>query len=241
MEDPQIQEGMTESDRRWKEIVERGTKLDRRAFRGIPGPVLLVNGKFLLTANTMRRHGRRTIESLYQTANWLIREEWERAETQKREIRTNDLAGLTTEEIAYGSEEQARLEQVMELDRDEEPAMKGTATVEWLHDGKSEFARQVAPMMREWRRTLPGKVRFIEREASEPETRIRAGELMPSRSLRELMSRELWRKDPVMLVDGKYLIIGSRFETVREAMHTANALVRYRVEGRELGDLEVAR
>ena len=66
----------SEADSRWAQIVERGTQAYSKAFDGLSDPILLINGKFLITRNTMARQGgRNAVKWVYQTANWIIREE----------------------------------------------------------------------------------------------------------------------------------------------------------------------
>ena len=70
-----------ETDRRWKEVVRQGTGTYRKTFEGLADPVLLIDGKYLVTANTMRRQGKRgAVKRALQTANWLIGRQLEKIE-----------------------------------------------------------------------------------------------------------------------------------------------------------------
>ena len=77
LDQPATHERIKLVDTRWAAIANQATKQYRKALAGIPDPVLLIDGKYLLTANTMRRHGGKWVERVFQTANWLIRHQME--------------------------------------------------------------------------------------------------------------------------------------------------------------------
>ena len=60
---------------RWELLAGRAMEEFDGVFALLPDPVLLIEGKYLLTLNTVRRQERRkTPERLFQIANWLVRE-----------------------------------------------------------------------------------------------------------------------------------------------------------------------
>lgn len=73
----EIQELMGQTDRRWSELAVRGSGSYAKAFKGIADPILLINGKYLITANTARRQRGNATENVYRLANWLLRREIE--------------------------------------------------------------------------------------------------------------------------------------------------------------------
>lgn len=77
LEREEIKELMEQTDRRWREVALRGSEGYAKAFKGIADPILLINGRYLITANTSRRHRGNTTENVYRLANRVIRREIE--------------------------------------------------------------------------------------------------------------------------------------------------------------------
>ena len=229
---PEIRKQMRESDERWAALATQASEIYPKAFKGAFSPVLLINGKFLITANTGRRHRGNAIENVYRTANRVLRTELEEFERDRRERRRNEVARLTGEEFAYGRENEEGLGQVMELKGAELPRGSSEVAVEWLYSNEAELGRGLAPMLRAWAQGLPKGVSFIEREARDPGTEERAREVNPNYRAEQLVKEEFFWKDPVLLIQGRYLVVGSRFETMAQAMRAANLVVRRVVEGK---------
>ena len=133
---------------RWAKIVEQGTKAYDKAFDGLSDPILLIDGKFLITRNTMARHGgRRAVQRVYQTANWLIRERMER----------NPRYEFDTKAI-HEARKPARKE-IIALEREpEDPHPKGLK-IEWLYsyisdDGQRTHSSWLSRTFNEWLRRV---------------------------------------------------------------------------------------
>lgn len=149
---PQIQSVMREADERWAEIAVRGTEHYPRAFQALPDPVLLINGKYLLTRNTVKRQGGSPIRNIYQIANWIIRQELERLPQY----------GFDEVKITWGNfkrPKRGRKAEVVELDSPfpSEPGI----LVEWAHtyvsgEGEPTPIRWLEKVQRLWAESLKG-------------------------------------------------------------------------------------
>ena len=203
------------------------------AFRRVPYPVMLINGKYLLTANTMRRHGGRAVENVYRTANWIVRQEWEQTEKKIREKRLGQAEAMTLDEIRYGTEEHARTEQVIEIGKPGTPVSAGSVTVEWIYDKEAALAAALEPKMKAWAETLPEGTEWTAREISDPETIKRAGRIVPGRNIKETVRTEFLWRDPVVLIGARYLVVGSKFDTMGEVLQTVNKVIREELDSRQ--------
>ena len=75
LEKPEITRRLRQVNERWAKLAVMGSNVYSNTFRGIPDPILLIDGKYVITANTMRRHGGNEIKNVFLTANWIIREQ----------------------------------------------------------------------------------------------------------------------------------------------------------------------
>lgn len=205
---PDVIEGMREADRRWAAIAVQGSKRYRRAFEAIPDPVILINGKYLITSNTAARHGGKRIESVYRLANRVVRREWEKGQAARRERIKEDINDLEMTEIAYGMEEGAAPERVMDLERTDPEVQSGTVLVEWLHSGRTELGRKLKAKMRALSSGLPAHVVFIEREARQRATEVKVRKINPEYDSKELMTGRFFWQDPIVLVNANLDALG---------------------------------
>ena len=79
LEEEGTERAIKTADERWSHIVTEGRKHHLGMFNDYPEPILLINGKWLITANAMRRHGSKAVEHVFLAANWTIREEMKAA------------------------------------------------------------------------------------------------------------------------------------------------------------------
>ena len=233
LESTRVVAQMRETDERWAEIARRGSEEHAKAFKSPAGPVLLINGRFLITANTMRRHGGKAVRNAYRTASWIVRNEIERIERELPGKRKAEIATLSSEEFAYGMEDGSRPEKAIDRRRKEPVRKTDTVLVEWLYSKVAELSTGLEPAMRAWAGSLPARVSFIEREASNPDTSERARQMGFKGEVEELVSKRLLWRDPVLLIGERYLLVGSKFTTMAQAMRTANTIVRRIREGED--------
>ena len=296
LERPEIVAAMEEANRRWAAIATRGSKAYRKAFRGIPGPVLLINAKYLITANTMKRGGGRAIENAYRTANWLIRREMENLLREHPDtVRMHEAGRLGRKSIGYGEEAGADPERVIVLKKVQRPPSDSKVVVERFYSYGTRLERALERGVERWAKTLPGDVQLMEspvaiatnrRATSErihQELIVAAGAVAWESTVRHHLRRRLTNNDeegrlqehedleqflheigmpiedyergkresarrlaeineryaqaeehagavlwtgPVLVVNGRHLIIGGRFETLEQAFRTANLVVR---------------
>ena len=74
-----VEERRKKARDRWELMAKRAEEQFEGVFDSFPHPIILIEGKYLLTLNTVRRQGgRKAAERLFQIANRLIREEAER-------------------------------------------------------------------------------------------------------------------------------------------------------------------
>lgn len=149
---PQIQSLMREADERWAELAIRGTEQYPEAFQGLPDPVLLINGKYLITRNTAGRQGGNPIRNAYQLANGIIREEIERLPAYRFE----------REDVKWGNARRPKRGRRAELVELEQPFPAGEGiVVEWAHtyvteDGWPTPVRWFEGVREYWARSVRG-------------------------------------------------------------------------------------
>ena len=293
---PEIVAAMRQANERWAEIAIRGSDAYAKAFRGIPGPVLLINGKYLITANTMKRGGGRAIENAYRTANWLIRQEIENLVREHPDtVRVHKARRLGRKSIGYGEEAGADRGRVIVLNKDERPPSDSKVVVERFYSYGTRLERELERGVERWAKTLPKDVQLIEspvamatdrRAPSErihQELIVAAGAVGWENTVRHHLRRRLTNNGeegrlqehedleqflheigmpiedyergkresarrladideryaqaeehagtrlwtgPVLLVNGRHLIVGGRFETLEQAFRTANLMIR---------------
>ena len=124
-----------EADERWRELAEQAAAKMPGVFDTIPDPILLINGKYLLTTNTVQQQGgsaKRVVKRLFQTANWLVRREIERAARHS----------FGPEDIEWGKEREPQRGELVRFrtpHRDPDP---DKVNVEWLYTYVNEEGHQ---------------------------------------------------------------------------------------------------
>ena len=139
------------ADRRWRKLAGQAMAKMPGVFDTIPDPILLIDGKYLLTTNTVQRQGgsgRRVLKRLFQTVNWLVRRQLERMPQH----------GFDPKRIQWGNERRPRRGEIVEL---EEPFPKKTdgIQVEWAHsyvtaDGEPKPIVWFEEIWEQWRQSL---------------------------------------------------------------------------------------
>ena len=111
-------------DKRWRRIVERAIKVQPDAFALIPDPVLLIDGKYLVTQNTVRRQGgANAVARTFQVASWLV----------AREAAKLPQAEYDWEAARWGNEARSKRGQVRELAQPFPRPADGKMHVEWFY------------------------------------------------------------------------------------------------------------
>ena len=131
---------------RWKAIAENAMKQDPTVFENVPDPIILINGKYLITQNTMRRQGGMNApERVLKAANWLIRTEWER----------DPQYGFDEDKITWRNERKPRRKQMIELNPAYPDPDPDKVNVEWLYtyiseDGQKNERRWLDETLKVW-------------------------------------------------------------------------------------------
>ena len=135
-------------DRRWKDLAETALSQFPGVFDAIPDPIILIDGKCLITQNTMRRQGgMHAPQRVLRAANWVIRRQWERLPQY----------GFDAEEIKWGKEKRPKRGEIVEL-KDPFP-QKDQITVEWAHtyitaDGEAKAIEWFEDVRHGWNESL---------------------------------------------------------------------------------------
>ena len=141
-----VERRISEADSRWARIVEQGSSVYDKAFDGLSDPILLIDGKYLITRNTVARQGgRRAVERVYQTANSLIRHQIER----------NPRQGFEMQRILWENERKARRGEITELEHAFAVPDPSKIDVEWLYtyisgDGQRNQNEWFEKIFNEW-------------------------------------------------------------------------------------------
>ena len=216
------------ADERWSKLAEQATAKMPGVFDTIPDPILLIDGKYLLTMNTVQQQGgsaKRVVKRLFQTANWLIRRQLEQMPHHVAD----------TDDIKWGNERKPRPGELVELN---EPLGKETDAirVEWAHsyvsaDGKPKAIEWFEQLRRLWARSLTeagidnvqtGRIPLVDREGAarahqivHREATIAWGPELPYR--RNVIHFEMARRlavDPAGL--GSHEAVGEMLDAVEE-------------------------
>ena len=144
---PETAQRIRDVNQRWAKVAKQGSKVYAKTFKGLPDPVLLIDGKFLITANTARRHGGKAVENVFLIANWIIRQELKKIPSY----------GFREETIKWGMERKPKKGELIQL-RKPFPAGEGVE-IEWLYtyitpDGQSKAVRWVWDTFWNWRDSL---------------------------------------------------------------------------------------
>ena len=109
VQDRWVRDRIDDVEERWAGIVSQGTRAYSKTFDGLADPVLLIDGKYLVTVNTVGRQGMRAaVKRVLQTANWLIRRQLEKIPTgaistakheEKTTVATIGRSGVLTNRI----------------------------------------------------------------------------------------------------------------------------------------------
>ena len=141
-----IEEIAAYTDERWQAIAKRAIAIQPDVFASVPDPIILINGKYLVTQNTARRGegrvkgARRTL----RTANWLIRQELER----------NVSHDVAEDDIVYRNQLEPEEGQVVRL-KNPHDSNPDKIDVEWLYtyvseDGQISDWRWVDNLLKAW-------------------------------------------------------------------------------------------
>lgn len=131
-----------EADERYLKMMTKAVKKNRRMRNGPHDPMLLIDGKYLLTGPITGR-----ITDLFRMANWIIRKKVEEIPSY----------GFKPEEIQWGMERKPKKGELIKL-RKPFPAGEGVE-IEWLYtyitpDGQSKAVRWVWDTFWNWRDSL---------------------------------------------------------------------------------------
>ena len=133
--------------KRWSELYERAPAY---AFKGIADPILLIDGKYLVTGNTAYRQGRsRAPERAFQTANALIRQA----------IEASPRYGVKTEDILWGNERKPGRKEIVKLTPPYPTAGESPIEIEWLYtyvtnDGQRSESVWIEELLSTWQQSL---------------------------------------------------------------------------------------
>ena len=130
------------ADSRYLEMMTKAAKQHRRMRTAPQDPMLLINGRYLLTGWTTRN-----IRDLFRMANWIIRKEIERIPSY----------GFKPEEIQWGIERSPKREELVHL-RQPFPTGNGIE-IEWMYsyisaEGEPEAVRWMWNRFWNWRDSL---------------------------------------------------------------------------------------
>ena len=56
---------------------------------------------------------------------------------------------------------------------------------------------------------------------------------MPGRNIKETVRTEFLWRDPVVLIGARYLVVGSKFDTMGEVLQTVNKVIREELDSRQ--------
>ena len=117
------------TDNRWKSIAERAMAVQPDVFAGIPDPIILINGKYLITQNTARNDEGKVKgpQRVLRIANGIIAELVHR--TMAKVVREED--------IVFRNQLEPREGQVVRLENPQDPDAN-MIDVEWLYTYVSE-------------------------------------------------------------------------------------------------------
>ena len=140
------------ADRRWKLMAERALRQTDGGFDTLPDPVLLIEGKYLLTTNTVKGQGgsaKTVLKRLFESANWLVREALEARPEH----------GFDAAKIRWGNEGRPKRREMLHLKErlGTEPA--GGIEVEWLFtyitdDGQAKDIGWMEEQIGGWHQSL---------------------------------------------------------------------------------------
>ena len=134
---PIIEEWEPWATDRWSRMAEQALAQDPNVFEYVPDPIILIDGKYLVTQNTVRQQGGwKAPETVLKVANWLIRRQLERMPQH----------GFDPERIKWGNNRRPRRGELVEL---KEPFPKNAdgIVVEWAH---SYVTAEGQPKAIEW-------------------------------------------------------------------------------------------
>ena len=141
-----IKEITAYTDERWQEIAERALAVQPDVFSHIPDPIILINGKYLLTQNTIRRRDGilKAPQRVLQSANWIIRQELEGKSSY----------GVKEEEILFREQREPKEGQFVRL-KDPQDPNPDKVDVEWLYtyiseDGQVSDRRFLDELFKKW-------------------------------------------------------------------------------------------
>ena len=136
------------ADRRWRNLADQAMAKMPGVFDTIPDPILLVDGKYLLTSNTVQRQGgsaKRVLKRLFQTANWLVEQQLEKAERHR----------FQTKDIEWGNEQEPARGELVQFRTPHADPDPDKVNVEWLYtyvneEGHESDRKWVEARIKEW-------------------------------------------------------------------------------------------
>ena len=137
----------TLAEKRWSELYARAPA---DAFEGIADPILLIDGKYLVTGNTAYRQRRsRAPERAFQTANALIRQA----------IEASPRFGVKTQDILWGNEHKPGRKEIVQLTIPYPTTEGNPIEIEWLYtyvtnDGQRTDSVWIEELLSTWRQSL---------------------------------------------------------------------------------------
>ena len=134
------------TDNRWKSIAERAMAVQPDVFAGIPDPIILINGKYLITQNTARNDEGKVKgpQRVLRIANGIIAEQVQR--TMAEVVREED--------IVFRNQLEPREGQVVRLENPQDPDAN-MIDVEWLYtyvseEGQVGERRWIEKLLKPW-------------------------------------------------------------------------------------------
>ena len=137
---------MQEDNERWKNVAQQALEQSPKVFDIMPQPMLLIDGKYLITYNTSAQQGaRKAPQRVFHIANWLIRTENER---KMRHL-------ITPGEFLWGNERKPKRGEMLKFRQAHEDRVPEKVDVEWLYsytsgDGRHSKFRWQNDRVEEW-------------------------------------------------------------------------------------------
>ena len=141
---PETERKIQENNDRYTEMMNRGAKQHRKLLQSPMDPILLIDGKYLLTGSVTGK-----TRDLFRMANWLIRSRIERSPRYEFEM----------ESVKWGNDRQPRRGEIVRL-KDKFPVEDtGKVDVEWLYtyvneEGQLTDIQWLEKTLEEWRKDL---------------------------------------------------------------------------------------
>ena len=145
------------SNERFREVILRGAAQNKKVLMTPQDPILLIDGKYLLTGPVTGR-----IKDQLRMANWIIGKRIEKLAPDHATKSMAEIERMDWKRIKYGEEDGARTERAVQIEPRMNTESNKPVTVEWFYSYGNKVSRKIERQIQGWGRRLPAEVELIE-------------------------------------------------------------------------------